>query len=288
METRWLYCNSKDFPALREASHKTCVIPIGSVEKHGLHLPLGTDTIHASVIAYMASQIETVTVAPDFWYGDVPGAQPDGGMTFRTDLAIDMLENLCDQIGNQGFEKILLCNGHGGNSAMLHLFQRRMENKKKPYAVLRTGFPYPASGIMPELLLEKGRDAIPELTESDCDYLVEFYQAKKLVGHACLGETAHMMGICPENVHLDHLGIESGKSTEVARHLVNEGLLPTDNGWELHYPNFYTADDPIGCTRNIGRASLRIASEVMAKKFKLLKKDENIMKWHYERIAKLK
>ena len=45
METRWLYTNSYDFPALREASAYTCLIPMGCVEKHGLHLPLGTDIL---------------------------------------------------------------------------------------------------------------------------------------------------------------------------------------------------------------------------------------------------
>ena len=43
METRWLYTTSENFPALVEASAKTCVIPMGCVEKHGLHLPLGTE-----------------------------------------------------------------------------------------------------------------------------------------------------------------------------------------------------------------------------------------------------
>ena len=288
METRWLYCNSKDFPALREASKKTCIIPVGSIEKHGLHLPLGTDMLHASVIAYMASQLETVTVAPDCWFGDVPGAQPEGSMTFRHDLMMDMLENLCDQIGNQGYEKILLCNGHGGNGAWLHLFQRRLENKKKPYAVLRTGFTYPAGSMMGEFLLENGMDSIPELTQSDAEYLVDFYKGKKLWGHACLGETAHMMGICPENVHLENLGIESGKSTEAATYLAKAGVLPIDDGWELNYPNFYCAEDPVGCTETIGKASLRIAAEQLAAKIKVLKEDENIMKWHFERLAKLK
>ena len=36
METRWLYTNSMDFPKLREASNRTCVIPMGCVERHGL------------------------------------------------------------------------------------------------------------------------------------------------------------------------------------------------------------------------------------------------------------
>ena len=60
METRWLYVTSENFPALRTASKDTCIIPMGCVEKHGLHGPLGTDILQASAIAYMASLIDTL------------------------------------------------------------------------------------------------------------------------------------------------------------------------------------------------------------------------------------
>ena len=77
METRWLYVTSESFPALREASKEVCVIPMGCIEKHGLHLPLGTDMIQANNIVYEASQMETFTVFPDFVYGDVPENSPN-------------------------------------------------------------------------------------------------------------------------------------------------------------------------------------------------------------------
>ena len=64
METRWLYKTSSNFAALREESKNVCVIPMGCVEKHGLHLPLGTDILHASHIAYLASQVEPVCIFP--------------------------------------------------------------------------------------------------------------------------------------------------------------------------------------------------------------------------------
>ncbi|MBR5253189.1 MAG: creatininase family protein, partial [Clostridia bacterium] len=62
METRWLYTNSYDFPALREASEGVCIIPMGCIEKHSVHLPLGTDILKASRLCHMASQIETAAV----------------------------------------------------------------------------------------------------------------------------------------------------------------------------------------------------------------------------------
>lgn len=97
METRWLYTTSESFHALREASMDTCVIPMGCVEKHGLHLPLGTDVLEASHIAYMASQLETVTVFPDFTFGDVPcnsPTMPAGSISLPVELEMALLEEL--------------------------------------------------------------------------------------------------------------------------------------------------------------------------------------------------
>ena len=105
METRWLYTNSMDFPKLREASNRTCIIPMGCVEKHGLHCPLGTDIIKGSYVAHLASQLETVCVFPDFVFGDVPrGAhakRPEG--TICLDVRTQML--LLEQQQNLDLER---------------------------------------------------------------------------------------------------------------------------------------------------------------------------------------
>jgi len=288
METRWLYTTSLNFPKLVEESKQTCIIPVGSVEKHGYHLPVGMDMLHISYLAHMASQLETVCIAPDFFFGDVPGAQPAGSMTFDMSLVMDMMENYCDQIGNQGFTKILLLNGHGGNGAWLHLFQRRLENKKKPYIVIRSGAHYPAPFEMGKIIQKEGYDAFPEMTKEDCDYIVKCREDKMYGGHAGLDETSYMMGICPESVHLETLGMLDGHSTHMAYYLNDAGLFLIDDGWEINHPNFYCGDDPVGCNERIGKAALRMESQRLAKVFKLLKDDENIVKWHKERLEKLK
>ena len=136
METRWLYTTSENFHALREASNDTCIIPMGCVEKHGLHLPLGTDIIAASSLAYAASQIETVCVFPDFIFGDVPENSPNapaGSVTLKLETEMLLLEELCEQIARHGYKKILVLNGHGGNSHWLAAFSRKLANKKRSF-----------------------------------------------------------------------------------------------------------------------------------------------------------
>ena len=100
IETRWLYVTSEEFPSLVEASKGVCVIPLGCVEKHGLHLPLGADILQASYVAKMASELETVCVFPDFTFGDVAcnapvkpnGFMPAGSITLSVETEMLLLE----------------------------------------------------------------------------------------------------------------------------------------------------------------------------------------------------
>ena len=283
METRWLYTASENFPTLVEASERVCVIPMGCVEKHGLHLPLGTDILKGSYVTHAASQLETVCVFPDFTFGDVPGGptNPAGSITLPVALEMELLELLCDQIGRNGFEKIVICNSHGGNLPWLNTFLRDIMNRKKPYTVCfcRVNIKWAPHG-MAELLTEQGSGAIPELTPEDEKLLLDYHAAGMTGGHACMGETALMMGFAPETVHLDRLGIESGLSTHEADYLKDAGVQMVDSGWCVNYPNAYSGHDPVGCNERICKAAVRLAAEQLAQAFKVIKKDQNLLRWH--------
>jgi creatinine amidohydrolase len=283
METRWLYTTSENFPTLVEASERVCVIPMGCVEKHGLHLPLGTDILKGSYVTHAASQLETVCVFPDFTFGDVPGGptNPAGSITLPVALEMELLEQLCDQIGRNGFEKIVICNSHGGNLPWLNTFLRDIMNRKKPYTVCfcRVNIKWAPHG-MAELLTEQGSGAIPELTPEDEKLLLDYHAVGMTGGHACMGETALMMGFAPETVHLDRLGIESGLSTHEADYLKDAGVQMVDSGWCVNYPNAYSGHDPVGCNERIGKAAVRLAAEQLAQAFKVIKKDQNLLRWH--------
>ena len=59
---RWIDIRSDDFPKAVEACNGVCVIPIGCVEAHGKHLPLGCDTIASAEYARRAAEIAPVCV----------------------------------------------------------------------------------------------------------------------------------------------------------------------------------------------------------------------------------
>ena len=280
METRWLYTTSENFSKLREASNKTCVIPMGCVEKYGLHLPLGTDIIKGSYIAHRASQLETVCIFPDFTFGDVPlgphAYRPDGTICVDVETQMHMLEIFCDEIAANGFEKILVANSHGGNNLWLAAFARNWNSRphKAVFATAKVDITVAPYG-MAEILLEKGSGSIPELTKEDEGLILRYNEEKMLLGHACFGETVLAMAAAPESIHLDRLGIESGLPLDVpaVKKLADAGVNIADAGWEYKYPNWFTGTDPIGANERIAEAAARLASEKLAKAYKAFKED---------------
>ena len=286
METRWLYTTSENMLQLREASKETCVIPMGCIEKHGLHLPLGTDIIEASGVAYEASQLETVAVFPDFTFGDFPDNSPTrplGSITIPMDMEMDLLEVLCEQIAANGYKKILVLNGHGGNVSWLAAFSRKLSNKKRNFVFATYMIGLPAPHVLAQHLQENGSGSIPELTQEDESLLLRYHDANMQQGHACMGETAFMMALAPDSVHLERLGIEDGKNLRKTKYLKEVGISIMDDGWSINFPNAYQGDDPIGCNERIGKAALRFEAERFAKAVKVLKEDENLWKWHEDR-----
>lgn len=285
METRWLHVTSEELPALREASKGVCVIPMGCIEKHGLHLPLGTDILEASALVYEASKKETFTVFPDFTFGDVPEnypTMPAGSITLPVETEMILLEQLCEQIARNGYKKIVVYNGHGGNRPWLSTFLRKVENKPHNYVVCVIHTPNAAPHVMAEIIEEQGPEAIPELNEEDIKLIQKYHAEGMKIGHACFSETSYIMGTYPESVHLDRLGIEDGHNRHVADKYADHGIVIRDGGWWVNRPNAYSGDDPYGCNERIGKAAIRIDAEKLAASIKFLKEDDDLIRWHNE------
>ena len=294
METRWLYRTSGDFAALREESRGVCVIPMGCIEKHGLHLALGTDIILASEIAYRASKLETFCVFPDFTFGDLPnnfpieaegGSMSEGNVTLRLETEMTLLLELCRQISRNGYKKILVYNGHGGNTSWLNAFMRKLGNVKRDFVMGVASLGLVVPHDMARYLIEHGTGSIPELTPEDEEILLRQRSEGMLSGHAGMGECALMMGVEPSAVHFDMLGKESGKPTGRAGKLRKAGIHLADEGWDINVPNAYYGDDPYGCTETIGRAAIRIETEKLARAVRAFKEDDYLLD-HLKKMQK--
>jgi creatinine amidohydrolase len=92
------------------------VLPTGSTEQHG-YLSLGTDAILAERVAAEAAEPLGIPVLPVLPFGMAPyfAAFP-GSMSLRITTYIEVLRDLLDGLAGQGFRRIAIVNGHGGNA----------------------------------------------------------------------------------------------------------------------------------------------------------------------------
>ncbi|WP_117595535.1 creatininase family protein [Haloprofundus halophilus] len=110
--------------ALGERDGSVLVLPVGSVEQHGNHLPVATDSILASAVAVAGATAVAddvpVLVAPTVWTGYSPHHRSFGGtLTGEFGTLLDLLGTVADAALDNGFDALLLLNGHGGNRALV-------------------------------------------------------------------------------------------------------------------------------------------------------------------------
>jgi creatinine amidohydrolase len=95
------------------------ILPIGSMEQHGPHLPVSVDINDTYGMALEAARrVEDpwIIVAPPVWSAfSPPHVNFPGTISLRLNTFVDMLMQICTSIYRQGFHKILILNGHGSN-----------------------------------------------------------------------------------------------------------------------------------------------------------------------------
>ena len=138
----WENLRSEQFEEAVKTAKGVCVVPIGCLEKHGPHSPLGTDTIIATETAVRAAALEPVVVFPTMFFGDKSGAgEFPGTVIFSLETRWHIFRETCNEIYRNGFRKILFLNAHGGNKDMLGAFTRArlQENPTVMYFVTDSG-----------------------------------------------------------------------------------------------------------------------------------------------------
>lgn len=258
----WENLREEEFEAAIKNSKGVCVIPVGCLEKHGQHLPVGTDVIHITEIARRAAKIEPVCIFPTMYFGEKTGAGEFAGtVIFSPELRLQILKESCSEIYRNGFDKILLYNGHGGNQSMISYFSRSVLYEKSPYSVF--DYSLGSDFATPKKLLN---ESYKYLTTEDRKILQAYNDEKKRFGHADFIETGWVYGVRPETVRLDKVNQESYSSThrfdEFSNHRVN-----TPFAWMANYPNSYEGDMHEGMNERIARAmvdySVKKLSEVL-------------------------
>lgn len=102
------------------APHSVAVLPIGSHEQHGEHLPLGTDTLLVETVVERAfADRDEAVLCPALPYGFSGHHQFAVALSLPPRTLLDVLSALLDSLVLAGFRRILVVNGHGGNIEMM-------------------------------------------------------------------------------------------------------------------------------------------------------------------------
>ena len=112
-------------------SEKIAILPVGSLENHGPQNPLGTDFM---IPEYLADRIdsEDVVVFPTIPYGICPHHEDfPGTINLGYDIFYSVIYKILTGINSHGFKKILVINGHGGNSPAIDRAALEINSKKE-------------------------------------------------------------------------------------------------------------------------------------------------------------
>jgi creatinine amidohydrolase len=147
------------WPEVREAvaAGRVVVLPVGTIEQHGPHLPLITDVLTASEMSRLAVESipsEAVLMPPVFYafnehHLDFPGTIAIEGPTF-----ISYVTDIGRSLAHHGFRKILLINGHGSNVPFLDIAARNITNHTEAICAMA-----PWWSLVPRELLRELRES---------------------------------------------------------------------------------------------------------------------------------
>ncbi|MBI3004718.1 MAG: creatininase family protein [Ignavibacteriales bacterium] len=136
LPSRWDELVASDWAKALEKSRQTCLLPIGILEKHGPHAPIGSDLIHVHEWAKRVTEKEYAVVFPDYFYGQIYEAKHQPGtFALPSRLVWDLLDATCEEIARNGFKKIFIINGHGGNPHLLRYFVQSQLERRRDYVV---------------------------------------------------------------------------------------------------------------------------------------------------------
>jgi len=104
------------------ARTRTAILPMGSVEEHGLHLPLGTDTLQVWEVARRAAELAPAFVCPPVHYGYCRSTRDHPGtLSISPETVRRLLFDLGSSLHHQGIRGLLVASGHAGGLHMAAL-----------------------------------------------------------------------------------------------------------------------------------------------------------------------
>jgi creatinine amidohydrolase len=115
----WEELTGPDFIAAIHQFGGVCLLPFGIIEKHGPHLPVGTDLINVRYVTEKAAQQAYAVVFPTYYFVQIAEArQQPGTVSYSAHMQLDLLQETTDEMARNGCKKIAIVNGHRGNLSL--------------------------------------------------------------------------------------------------------------------------------------------------------------------------
>jgi len=258
LSVHWEELTAADFREGIRRSQGTCLLPFGILEKHGPHLPLGTDLLDVRYAALHAAEEEYAVVFPEYFFGQIAEAKHEPGtIAYSRGLQLALLQETTDEMARNGCKKILIVNGHGGNEHLLPYFAQTQLDKPHDYVVYIFDKRAPDAGGPPK-------------KSSGPDW------------HAGESETSKMLVARPDLVHQDRAGGESG--ADQARQKIPEDLY-TAIWWYTRFPFHYSGDGS-AATKELGEFQMKWWIDAVVRSIRAIKADDVSLKLQNEFFEK--
>ena len=248
----WQELTSDEFPQAVQDAQGVCVVPLSVIERHGHHLPTGTDMLIGRELCRRLAALEPVIVFPDVIFTQILEARHvPGTIALDGDLIVRLLDNICREIARNGLKKIVLVSAHGGNYHFTRFFAQLQLESTRDYVV------YVAD---PHLSPEEEKE-LAGLWETEVD------------GHGGEHETSEILAIRPDLVHLDRASTD-GEGMPLDRlKTLGDADVYTGVWWYADNPTHYRGDGR-PATAEKGNRLLDAHAQSIARRVRLIKQDD--------------
>jgi creatinine amidohydrolase len=253
LSTKWEELTAGDFREALSKAQGTCLLPFGILEKHGPHLPLGTDLLNVRYVAEHAAQQEYAVIFPEYFAGQIFEAMHEPGtIAYSADLQLRLLQETTDEMARNGCKKVIIVNGHGGNEHLLPFFAQSQLAKPHDYVVY----------------VQWGHEATKKAgaEKSGPDW------------HAGESETSNVLVTHPNLVHMDRAASESGADQKRVKLPEN---VYTGIWWYARFPNHYSGDATTA-SKEQGEADVQSWINTVVRAIRAIKADDESLKLQNE------
>jgi len=240
------YLSWTQIAGLPDKANTVIVLPAGAIEQHGAHLPCAVDSIISAgvvghALARLPDSVPAYSLAPITYGKSDEHLHFPGTMTLEGTTLLGMVTEIGESVYRSGFRKLLIVNGHGGQPQVMEMAARELRLRHGDYVVV-PHFTWRVANVANQFLSE------PE---------------RRLSMHAGHAETAILMALAPDTVHMEHA--VANYPPEFPSKILSADGRPACAWTARDFGESGVIGDPLPATPEQGRAILDSLAESWAR-----------------------